>query len=73
MDNLIVTGRGLTEVIAKEGSLKLKEIAYMHAEAFPSGEFKHGPLAMIGEDGKMPVVVIILNDQDFENNLNTLE
>lgn len=72
-DHLILTGWGLTEIIAKEGALKLKEVAYVHAEAFPSGEFKHGPLALIGQDNKMPVIVIVLDDENFKFNLCTLE
>lgn len=72
-NHLILTGRGFTEIIAKEGALKLKEVAYIHAEAFPSGEFKHGPLALIGQDRQMPVIVMVMNDEDFKFNLCTLE
>jgi glutamine---fructose-6-phosphate transaminase (isomerizing) len=53
-------GRGLHYPIALEGALKLKEISYIHAEAYPAGELKHGPLALVDED--MPVVVIAPND-----------
>lgn len=57
-------GRGLQYPIALEGALKLKEISYIHAEAYPAGELKHGPLALI--DKKMPVVVVAPNDSLLE-------
>jgi glucosamine--fructose-6-phosphate aminotransferase (isomerizing) len=57
-------GRGLHYPIAQEGALKLKEISYIHAEAYPAGELKHGPLALV--DAEMPVVVIAPNDAILE-------
>ena len=57
-------GRGLHYPIALEGALKLKEISYIHAEAYPAGELKHGPLALV--DSRMPVVVIAPNDSLLE-------
>jgi glucosamine--fructose-6-phosphate aminotransferase (isomerizing) len=57
-------GRGVHYPIALEGALKLKEISYIHAEAYPAGELKHGPLALVDED--MPVVTIAPNDQLIE-------
>ncbi len=57
-------GRGIHYPIALEGALKLKEISYIHAEAYPAGELKHGPLALVDED--MPVVVIAPNDTLLE-------
>ena len=57
-------GRGIHYPIALEGALKLKEISYIHAEAYPAGELKHGPLALVDED--MPVVVIAPNDALLE-------
>lgn len=57
-------GRGLHYPIALEGALKLKEISYIHAEAYPAGELKHGPLALVDEE--MPVVVIAPNDSLLE-------
>ena len=57
-------GRGLHYPIALEGALKLKEISYIHAEAYPAGELKHGPLALV--DADMPVVVIAPNDRLLE-------
>ena len=57
-------GRGIHYPIALEGALKLKEISYIHAEAYPAGELKHGPLALVDSD--MPVVVIAPNDTLLE-------
>jgi glucosamine--fructose-6-phosphate aminotransferase (isomerizing) len=57
-------GRGMHYPIALEGALKLKEISYIHAEAYPAGELKHGPLALV--DAAMPVVVIAPNDSLLE-------
>jgi len=58
--NALFLGRGIHYPIALEGALKLKEISYIHAEAYPAGELKHGPLALV--DADMPVVVIAPND-----------
>jgi glucosamine--fructose-6-phosphate aminotransferase (isomerizing) len=58
--NALFLGRGIHYPIALEGALKLKEVSYIHAEAYPAGELKHGPLALVDE--KMPVVVIAPND-----------
>lgn len=63
-DHALFLGRGVHYPIALEGSLKLKEISYIHAEAYPAGELKHGPLALVDE--KMPVVVIAPNDALLE-------
>lgn len=57
-------GRGRHYPIAQEGALKLKEISYIHAEAYPAGELKHGPLALV--DAEMPVVVVAPNDELLE-------
>ncbi|GED44844.1 hypothetical protein HME01_06960 [Vreelandella aquamarina] len=57
-------GRGRHYPIALEGALKLKEISYIHAEAYPAGELKHGPLALVDSD--MPVVVVAPNDEMLE-------
>jgi glucosamine--fructose-6-phosphate aminotransferase (isomerizing) len=62
--NALFLGRGLHYPIALEGALKLKEISYIHAEAYPAGELKHGPLALV--DASMPVVVIAPNDRLLE-------
>ncbi|MFI8719789.1 glutamine--fructose-6-phosphate transaminase (isomerizing) [Stenotrophomonas sp. NPDC077464] len=63
-NSALFLGRGLHYPIALEGALKLKEITYIHAEAYPAGELKHGPLALVDED--MPVVVIAPNDSLLE-------
>ncbi len=62
--NALFLGRGLHYPIALEGALKLKEISYIHAEGYPAGELKHGPLALV--DAAMPVVVIAPNDSLLE-------
>ena len=64
-------GRGLSFPIALEGALKLKELSYLHAEGYPAGEMKHGPLALI-EDG-LPVVVIAPKDKYFEKTLSNMQ
>jgi len=63
-ENALFLGRGLHYPIALEGALKLKEISYIHAEAYPAGELKHGPLALVTEE--MPVVTVAPNDTMIE-------
>ena len=63
-ENALFLGRGLHYPIALEGALKLKEISYIHAEAYPAGELKHGPLALV--TGEMPVVTVAPNDALLE-------
>jgi len=63
-DHALFLGRGIHYPVALEGALKLKEISYIHAEAYPAGELKHGPLALV--DSQMPVVVIAPNDSLLE-------
>jgi len=63
-ENALFLGRGMHYPIALEGALKLKEISYIHAEAYPAGELKHGPLALVTEE--MPVVTIAPNDALIE-------
>jgi len=63
-EDALFLGRGLHYPIALEGALKLKEISYIHAEAYPAGELKHGPLALVTE--AMPVVTVAPNDQLLE-------
>jgi len=60
-DSALFLGRGTMHAIAMEGALKLKEISYIHAEAYPAGELKHGPIALI--DKNMPVIAIAPNDE----------
>ncbi|QRN41780.1 MAG: glutamine--fructose-6-phosphate transaminase (isomerizing) [Neisseriaceae bacterium] len=59
-DHALFLGRGIHYPVALEGALKLKEITYIHAEAYPAGELKHGPLALVDQD--MPVVIVAPND-----------
>jgi glucosamine--fructose-6-phosphate aminotransferase (isomerizing) len=62
--NALFLGRGAQYPVAMEGALKLKEISYIHAEAYPAGELKHGPLALV--DASMPVVVVAPNNELLE-------
>ena len=64
-------GRGLSFPIALEGALKLKELSYLHAEGYPAGEMKHGPLALI-EEG-LPVIIIAPKDKYFEKTLSNMQ
>lgn len=64
-------GRGIQYPIALEGALKLKEISYIHAEAYPAGELKHGPLALV--DSNMPVIVVAPNDELLEKLKSNLQ
>ena len=69
--DFLFLGRGLQYPIALEGALKLKEISYIHAEGYPAGEMKHGPIALIDE--KMPVVTIATDDHVFEKMLGNVQ
>ena len=64
-------GRGFSYPIALEGALKLKELSYIHAEGYPAGEMKHGPLALI-EDG-LPVVVLAPKDRHFHKTISNMQ
>src|SRR5699024_11944118 len=64
-------GRGTMHPIAMEGALKLKEISYLHAEAYAAGELKHGPLALVDED--MPVVAVAAHDDWLEKVKSNLQ
>ncbi len=70
-DNALFLGRGTFYPIAMEGALKLKEISYIHAEAYPAGELKHGPLALVDE--RMPVVCALPDDPLLEKVLSNLQ
>lgn len=70
-EHTLFLGRGIQYPIAMEGALKLKEISYIHAEAYPAGELKHGPLALI--DKEMPVVAIAPNDDLLEKLKSNLQ
>ena len=71
ISHILYIGRGINMPIAYEGALKLKEISYIHAEAYPAGEMKHGPIALI--DKHMPVLAIMPKDQWYEKMLNQVE
>ena len=66
-----ISGRGINYPIALEGALKLKEISYIHAEGYPAGEMKHGPIALIDE--QMPVVAIAPHDAVYEKMLGNVQ
>ena len=70
-DNALFLGRGIFYPIAKEGAHKLKEISYIHAEAYPAGELKHGPLALIDEN--MPVIALAPESEIAEKLISNLE
>ncbi len=69
--NFLYLGRGINYPIALEGALKLKEISYIHAEGYPAGEMKHGPIALI--DREMPVVVLVARDSIREKVMGNIE
>jgi glutamine---fructose-6-phosphate transaminase (isomerizing) len=69
--DFLYVGRGIQYPIALEGALKLKEISYIHAEGYPAGEMKHGPIALIDE--QMPVVAIAPNDHVFEKMVGNIQ
>ncbi len=70
-ENFLYLGRGINYPIALEGALKLKEISYIHAEGYPAGEMKHGPIALIDET--MPVVAIVTKDHVYEKMVSQVE
>jgi glucosamine--fructose-6-phosphate aminotransferase (isomerizing) len=69
--NFLYLGRGLQYPLALEGALKLKEISYIHAEGYPAGEMKHGPIALI--DQEMPVVAIAPQGATYEKMMSSIE
>ncbi len=70
-ENFLFLARGLQHAMAMEGALKLKEVSYIHAEGYPAGEMKHGPIALI--DRRMPVVAIALDDGSRDKMLSNIE
>ena len=68
--NFLYLGRGINYPIALEGALKLKEISYIHAEAYACAELKHGPLALVSPE--LPTVAVVPDDDLLEKNLSTL-
>lgn len=71
VQHALYLGRGINMPIAYEGALKLKEISYIHAEAYPAGEMKHGPIALIDEE--MPVIAIAPRDPWYEKMISQIE
>jgi glucosamine--fructose-6-phosphate aminotransferase (isomerizing) len=71
VENFLFIGRGINYPIALEGALKLKEISYIHAEGYPAGEMKHGPIALIDET--MPVLAIVTQDSLYEKMVSQVE
>jgi glucosamine--fructose-6-phosphate aminotransferase (isomerizing) len=69
--DFLYIGRGLNYPIALEGALKLKEISYIHAEGYPAGEMKHGPIAMI--DADLPVVALVPKTRSYDKMMSNLE
>ncbi|MFZ1754891.1 MAG: isomerizing glutamine--fructose-6-phosphate transaminase, partial [Caldilineaceae bacterium] len=69
--NFLYLGRGVNYPTAREGALKLKEISYIHAEGYPAGEMKHGPIALI--DRTMPTVVVVPQDGVYEKMISQVE
>ncbi len=69
--DFLYLGRGISYPIALEGALKLKEISYIHAEGYPAGEMKHGPIALIDE--RMPVLVLCARGESYEKTFSNLE
>ncbi len=70
-EDFLYLGRGINYPIALEGALKLKEISYIHAEGYPAGEMKHGPIALI--DQNMPVLAIAIHDSVYEKMISQIE
>ncbi|MFB3850629.1 MAG: glutamine--fructose-6-phosphate transaminase (isomerizing) [Acidobacteriota bacterium] len=70
-NNFLYLGRGIHYPIALEGALKLKEISYIHAEGYPAGEMKHGPIALIDEN--LPVVALAMKDKVYDKVVSNLE
>ena len=69
--DVLYLGRGTSFPLALEGALKLKEISYIHAEGYPAGELKHGPIALIDEE--MPVIVVAPHDALFEKTASNMQ
>jgi glucosamine--fructose-6-phosphate aminotransferase (isomerizing) len=70
-ENMLFLGRKYNQPIAQEGALKLKEISYIHSEGHPSGEMKHGPIALVNKD--FPSVFVVPKDSVYEKNVSNIE
>ncbi len=71
LSSIFIIGKGSSEIIAKEGSLKIKEIGYIHSEAYNSSSLKHGPFSLLVNN--IPVIIIILDDYNFNKNMGVVE
>ena len=71
VQNFLYLGRGINYSIAREGALKLKEISYIHAEGYPAGEMKHGPIALIDET--MPIIALVTRDHLYEKMVSQIQ
>jgi glucosamine--fructose-6-phosphate aminotransferase (isomerizing) len=69
--DVLFLGRGISYTIAMEGALKLKELSYIHAEGYPAGEIKHGPIALVDED--VPVIILAPSDPLFHKTVSNME
>jgi glucosamine--fructose-6-phosphate aminotransferase (isomerizing) len=70
-DDFLFLGRSVSYPVAMEGALKLKEISYIHAEGYPAGEMKHGPIALL--DDRVPVVALVPRDSVYEKMVSNIE
>jgi glucosamine--fructose-6-phosphate aminotransferase (isomerizing) len=70
-ENIFFIGKGISYPVALEGALKLKEIAYIHAEGYPAGELKHGPFALL--DKNTPVIAILPKDETYRRMFSTIK
>jgi glucosamine--fructose-6-phosphate aminotransferase (isomerizing) len=70
-EHALFLGRGMNYPVALEGALKLKELSYIHAEGYPAGEMKHGPIALV--DHRVPVVVLMPRDEVYDKIRNNVE
>lgn len=70
-EDIFFIGRGINFPVALEGALKLKEVAYIHAEGYAAGELKHGPLALLGSG--TPVIAVVARDNTYEAMLSNIK
>ena len=70
-DNVFFIGRGIDYILSLEGSLKLKEISYIHSEAYPAGELKHGTISLI--EDKTPVIALVNEERLYEKTMSNIK
>lgn len=71
-NSIFCLGKGFGESIAKEIALKIKEVSYLHCEAYNAGEFKHGPIALIDSKNRTPIIILVNNDEFFDDLVTSL-